>query len=124
VLSNTLESAHWPKTRFLRGLDQIAALKQQAGKDIYLMGGGRITANLIEGGLVDELRLIVSPLIAGGGEALFPATGRRHGLQLRKTQPLRDGLVSLIYEIHDRAKNRNASRSMQGVSLRLNLAIR
>jgi dihydrofolate reductase len=101
VLSSTLNSAHWPKTRFLRGLDEIAALKKQAGKDIYLMGGARITASLIEAGLVDELRLIVYPLIAGGGKALF-ATGNRHGLQLRNTQPLQGGRVSLIYGITDR----------------------
>jgi dihydrofolate reductase len=99
VLSSSLQSAHWPKTRFLRGLDEIVALKQQGGKDIYLMGGGRITASLIEAGLVDELRLIVYPLIAGGGKALFAATGHRHGLQLHKTQPLQGGLLSLIYGI-------------------------
>ena len=104
VLSNTLKSAHWPKTQFLRGLEQIAALKQQAGKDIYLMGGGRTTASLIEAGLVDELRVIVYPLIAGGCKTLFSASGRRHGLQLRKTQPLSNGLLSLIYEMHDQAK--------------------
>jgi dihydrofolate reductase len=41
VLSSTLTSALWPKTRFVRGLEEIAALKQQPGKDIYLVGGAR-----------------------------------------------------------------------------------
>ena len=99
VLSSSLQSAHWPKTRFLRRFDEIVALKQQAGKDIYLMGGGRITAGLIEAGLVDELRLIVYPLIAGGGKALFAAAGHRHELHLENVQPLQDGLVSLVYAI-------------------------
>ena len=99
VLSGTLTSAVWSKTTFVRGLAEIAALKQQPGKDIYLVGGGRTTASLIDAGLVDELRLIVYPLIAGEGKALFATTERRRGLELRKVQQLQDGRVSLIYEI-------------------------
>ena len=98
VLSNTLTSAAWPNTSFVRGLEDIAALKQQPGKDIYLMGGAQITGSLIDAGLVDELRLIVFPLIAGRGKELFAATGSRRGLGLREAQPLHDGRVSLIYE--------------------------
>ena len=99
VLSNTLTSALWPNTKFIRGLDEIAALKQQPGKDIYLIGGARTTASFIEAGLVDELRLIVYPLIAAEGKALFAATEHRRALQLRKVQQLPDGCVSLIYGI-------------------------
>jgi dihydrofolate reductase len=99
VLSNTLTSALWPNTGFLRGLEEVAGLKQQRGKDIYLMGGARITANLIDAGLVDELRLIVYPLIAGEGKELFATTKRRRGLELRKVQQLQGGRLSLIYEI-------------------------
>ena len=97
--SSTLTSALWPKTSFVRGLEEIAALKQQPGKDIYLVGGARTTTSLIDAGLVDELRLIVYPLIAGDGKALFATTERRHGLELRKTQQLQGGRVSLIYGI-------------------------
>jgi dihydrofolate reductase len=99
VFSNTLTSAQWPNTRFVRAVDEIAALKQQAGKDIYLIGGARTTASLIDAGLVDELRLIVHPLLAGGGSNLFGATERRRKLELRKAQQLTDGRVSLIYGI-------------------------
>jgi dihydrofolate reductase len=99
VLSSTLTSALWPRTRFVRGLDEIRALKQQPGKDIYLMGGARITTSLIDAGLVDELRLIVYPLIAGEGKALFATTKRRRGFELRKVQQLQGGRVSLIYGI-------------------------
>ena len=97
VLSNTLTSAAWPNTSFVRGLEDIAALKQQPGKDIYLMGGAQITGSLIDAGLVDELRLLVFPLIAGRGKELFAAAGSRRGLELRDAQPLHDGRVSLIY---------------------------
>ena len=99
VLSSTLTSALWPKTSFVRGLEEIADLKQQPGKDIYLVGGARTTASLIDAGLVDELRLIVYPLIAGEGKALFATTERRRGLEPRKVQQLQDGRVSLIYGI-------------------------
>ena len=99
VLSSTLTSALWPTTSFVQGLQEIAALKQQPGKDIYLVGGARTTASLIDAGLVDELRLIVYPLIAGEGKALFAATERRRGLELRKVQQLQDGRVGLIYGI-------------------------
>jgi dihydrofolate reductase len=100
VLSNTLTSSLWPTTQFVRGLEDITALKEQPDKkDIYLIGGARITANLIDAGLVDELRLIVYPLIAGGGKALFATTERRHGLELQKVQQLSDSRLSLVYGI-------------------------
>ena len=98
VLSSSLTSALWPSTSFVRGLDDIAALKRQPGKDIYLVGGARTTASLVDAGLVDELRLIVHPLIAGAGNALF-ATERRRELDLRQVEQLQGGRVSLIYGI-------------------------
>jgi dihydrofolate reductase len=99
VLSSTLNSAQWPHTSFVRGLEEIAALKQQAGKDIYLMGGALTTASLIDAGLVDELRLIVYPLIAGEGRPLFQTAQERRGLELRKVEQLHDGRLSLIYAV-------------------------
>jgi dihydrofolate reductase len=99
VLSQTLTSARWPKTRFLRGLDEVAALKQQSGKDIYLVGGGRMVASLIDAGLVDELRLHVHPLLAGKGKALFATNELRRALELRAVQQLGGGRVGLIYGV-------------------------
>ena len=99
VLSNTLTSAAWPNTRFIRKPDEIAALKQQSGQAIYLMGGAQMTASLIDAGLVDELRLIVYPLIVGPGKPLFALTERRRELELRKAQQLPGGKLSLIYGI-------------------------
>jgi dihydrofolate reductase len=97
VLSSTVTSAAWSNTRFVRGLDDVAALKREPGKDIYLVGGARTVASLIDAGLVDELRLTVHPLLAGEGKALFATTDRRRALELRKVQQLQGGRVSLIY---------------------------
>lgn len=99
VLSRTLQSAAWPNARFLRSFDDIAALKQQAGKAIYLMGGAEVTAGLIDAGLVDEIRLIVYPLIAGQGRALFATSERRRALELRKVEQLSGGKLRLAYGI-------------------------
>jgi dihydrofolate reductase len=97
VLSSTVTSAAWPNTRFVRGLDDVAALKREPGKDIYLVGGARTVASLIDAGLVDELRLTVHPLLAGEGKALFATTDRRRALELRKVRQLQGGRVSVIY---------------------------
>jgi len=99
VLSKTLTSANWTRTHFLRDLDEVAELKDQPGKDIYLIGGARITVSLIDAGLVDELRLHVHPLIAGEGKPLFERTGPRRGLDLQRVQQLEGGRVSLIYGV-------------------------
>jgi dihydrofolate reductase len=99
VLSNSLTSAAWPTTRFVRRLDEVAALKQQAGQHIYLVGGARTTASLIEAGLVDELRLIVHPLLVGKGKPLFAAAESRRGFALRELQQLAGGRVGLRYAI-------------------------
>jgi dihydrofolate reductase len=67
VLSRTLTSAKWPQTTILPGLAEIEGLKREPGKDIYLMGGAQILRACLNAGLVDELRFIVHPLIAGAG---------------------------------------------------------
>lgn len=99
VLSNTLTTAQWPNTKFVRGLDDIASLKQQSGKDIYLLGGAQSTSSLIDAGLVDELRLIVYPLVIGAGKSLFATAERRRTLELREAKKLDNGLVGLTYGI-------------------------
>jgi dihydrofolate reductase len=78
-------------------LEEVADLKQQPGKDIYLVGGARTTASPIDAGLVDELRLMVYQLISGeGGKALFATTKCRRGLELRSVQQLQGGRLGLI----------------------------
>jgi dihydrofolate reductase len=99
VLSTKLSRAQWSNTSFLRSLDDVASLKRMPGKDIYLMGGAQVASALIDAGLVDELRLIIHPLIAGPGKALFATAAQRRKLELRNVQELGGGLASLIYGI-------------------------
>ncbi|MFD0535108.1 dihydrofolate reductase family protein [Actinomadura luteofluorescens] len=98
-MSSTVTTSEWKQTRFIGGTDDIANLKRQPGKDIYLMGGARLTASLLDAGLLDELRLIIYPLIAGEAKALFATIEHRHSLDLQRVKQLPDGLVSLVYTI-------------------------
>lgn len=97
VLSTTTTEAAWPATRFLRSLGDLAALKAQPGKAIYLVGGARTVAACLDAGLVDELRLIVFPLVAGPGLGLFETAGVRRTLALQEAAALGDGRVRLAY---------------------------
>jgi dihydrofolate reductase len=99
VLSSKLNETRWANTVFVRSRNDIAALKVKPGKDIFLVGGARTAASLIDTGLVDELRLILYPLIAGTGKLLFAAAERRRTLELRKSEPLAGGRVRLVYGI-------------------------
>ena len=98
VLSRSLTSAAWPKTQFLRSLDDVDGLKRSSGKDIYLMGGARVTSSIIDAGLLDELHLIVYPLIAGKGSPLFTTLERR-GLELRGVEQIPGDRVSMVYAV-------------------------
>jgi dihydrofolate reductase len=95
ILSRTLTDANFPNTTILRGLDAIAELKQQRGKDIYLIGGVGVAAACMEAGLVDELRVIVYPLIAGEGKSPFPVAPQR--LDLQKVKMSSNGRASMVY---------------------------
>jgi dihydrofolate reductase len=101
VLSSTSTSTRWPKASFIRSVAEVADLKRRPGKDIYLVGGARTLASLVDAGLVDELRLHVHPLIVGEGKALFATAQQRRQLQLRNVQQLADGRVQLVYTLGD-----------------------
>jgi dihydrofolate reductase len=97
VLSTTLDSVSWKTTRIVRDLEEIAAMKEQPGQDIYAVGGATLFASLLQRGLVDELRLDVHPVVLGGGKALFDDVQERHPLQLLEAKPLGPGQARLTY---------------------------
>ena len=99
VLSRTLDKVAWKTTRIVRDVDDIRKLKQQPGKDMYAVGGAKLFSSLMNHGLVDELRLLVNPLILGGGKALFKDVKGRHTLKLAGTKPLKSGKVALTYSV-------------------------
>ena len=99
VLSGTLAAAAWPNTMILRSIEDVVALKRGPGKDIYLIGGARTVTSMIDAGLVDELRLITYPLIAGTGDALF-AVAQRHRMDLQTVRQLDGGKVASTYRIN------------------------
>ena len=99
MLSNTLTSALWPHTRFVRGLEDVLTLKRQPGRSIYLVGGASTVASLMDARLVDELRLIVHPLLAGAGKTLFATSRTRRKLALRDVRPTPDGRIHMTYAV-------------------------
>jgi dihydrofolate reductase len=98
VVSRTLDGVAWPPTaRIVRDLAELRALKDQPGKNIYVVGGPTLVANLLNAGLLDELRLIVHPLLLGGGRALFEGVHERRSLEFVHAEPARSGKVVLSY---------------------------
>jgi dihydrofolate reductase len=97
VLSKTLDKVSWKTTRIVRDVEEIRRLKQQSGKDIYVVGGATLVSSLMNLGLIDEIQLLVNPLILGGGKALFKDVKDRQTLKLVQAKPLKSGKVSLIY---------------------------
>ena len=97
VLSTTLESVDWPTARIIRSVDEIRLMKQQPGKDIHAVGGATLVSSLMNNDLVDEIRLVVQPVVLGGGKALFKDVNRRHELALTDVRQIGSGSVRLIY---------------------------
>lgn len=97
VLSTTLGGASWANTRIVRDIGEIRKLKQQPGKDMHAVGGATLVSSLMNEGLVDELRLVVCPVVLGGGKALFRDVHDRHALKLLAATPLEAGKVRLTY---------------------------
>lgn len=99
IFSQTLTETEWANTRIIGNTSDIAALKAQSGKNIYLMGGADLVRRLIDEGLVDELRLITYPLIAGGPHSLFGSGDSRHAAELMAVRQLSNGLVRSDYRM-------------------------
>lgn len=100
VASRTLDRADWENTRLVKGdvVPELAALKQQPGKNIIVMGSSNLTANLLAAGLVDELRIMIMPIVLGGGRSLLHTVTGRVPVTLLNTKVFKSGNVLLTYE--------------------------
>ncbi len=97
VLSKTLDKVAWKNTRVVRDVEEIRNMKEQPGKDMHAVGGATLVSSLMNLGLIDEVRLVVHPIVLGGGKALFKDVKERHALKLLEAKPLKSGMVRLTY---------------------------
>jgi dihydrofolate reductase len=99
VVSRTLDRADWANTRIVRDdvAGELIRLKQQPGKDIAIFGSSDLVVSLLGMGLVDELRIMVHPVVLGAGRSLFRTAPERMQLQLVEARPFRSGSVLLTY---------------------------
>jgi dihydrofolate reductase len=101
VVSSTLEEPRWSNSTVLKGdvVNEVSKLKQELDGDIVVYASYQLGRTLIEHDLVDELRLVVFPVVLGAGERLFGETGDKKPLRLLNTGTVGDGLASLTYEV-------------------------
>jgi len=104
VASRTLRETDWPGTTVLRDdvYEQVAALRQQPGGDILVCGSPSLIRGLLAHGLLDELNLLVLPVIVGSGDHLFPEASTDNDLpplpmKLRRSTAFTSGALSLQY---------------------------
>ena len=100
VVSSTLERASWNNSAVLRGnvVEEVSKLRQRLDGDIVVHGSARLVQTLVEHDLVDELRLMVFPIILGTGKRLFGDAGDKKRLRLTDAKTVGDGVVILIYK--------------------------
>jgi dihydrofolate reductase len=100
VVSSTLDKAGWNNSTVLKGdvLQEVSKLKQRVGADIVVHGSAQLVQTLLANDLVDELRLMVFPVVLGSGKRLFGATSDQKRMQLVESKTVGDGIAILIYK--------------------------
>jgi dihydrofolate reductase len=99
VVSTTLEKVSWETAHLVRDVSELRTLKEQSGGAVYVIGGAALVASLLNEGLIDEVRLIVHPLILGGGKSPFAGVKEPRTFQLTQTSTGRNGRVVLMYRV-------------------------
>jgi dihydrofolate reductase len=99
VLSKTLTDPTWPTARIIDDIDEIRTARQQPGKAVYVVGGPGLVGSLINASLLDELRLIVHPVVTGRGTAFFGGIAEPRSLELVSAEPTKSGRLNLIYRL-------------------------
>ena len=100
VVSGTLTDAKWSNATLIKGnvTTEIAKLKQQIGGEILVYASYQLVHTLIEHDLVDEMRLVVFPVVLGAGERLFGETSGKKQFRLVNATTIGDGLSFVTYE--------------------------
>jgi dihydrofolate reductase len=100
VVSSTLKDPEWTNSTVLDGdvVDSAAKLKQELDGDIVVHGSAQLTQTLLEHDLVDELRLMVFPVVLGSGKRLFGETSDKKPLRLVDARTVGEGVSILVYQ--------------------------
>jgi dihydrofolate reductase len=100
VVSSTLQDPAWNNTTVLKGnvVNEVAKLKQQLAGDIVVPASLQLVRTLIEHDLIDELRLMIYPVVLGAGERLFGETSDKKPLRLISTRTVGNDLAYLTYQ--------------------------
>jgi len=97
VLSATLADVTWPSARIVRSIEEIRTFKHDDVGAVYVVGGTTLITSLLDAGLLDELRLIVHPILVGDGPSLTNVHRSPQHLQLVAAEPAAGGRVTLAY---------------------------
>jgi dihydrofolate reductase len=99
VVSRTLseQEVTWANARLVRDLDEMSRLKQEDGKEILVLGSSILTAGLLDRGLLDELRVMVSPIVLGTGNSFAQNPSHSHKLRLLGTRQFGNGNLLVTY---------------------------
>jgi dihydrofolate reductase len=100
VVSSTLENPVWSNSTVLKGdlAEEVAKLKQEYDGDVVVHGSAQLVQGLLERDLVDELRLMVYPVVLGNGKRLFGETSDKKALRLADSKTVGDGVAILVYQ--------------------------
>jgi dihydrofolate reductase len=101
IVSSTLDQPRWSNATILKGdvVEEVSKLKQELDGEIVVYASSQLGRTLIEHDLVDELRLVVFPVVLGAGERLFGETSDKKPLRLLRSRTIGDGLAALTYEL-------------------------
>lgn len=99
VFSKTLKDVTWQNSRLATGslAEEVARLKQTPGQGLLWVGGSRLAASFLEQGLLDEVRIILTPILLGAGHPVFEGIRQRQPLRLLSTRIFKSGNVVLTY---------------------------
>jgi dihydrofolate reductase len=100
VVSSTLDNPEWNNSTVLKGdvADEVAKVKQEHEGDIVVHGSAQLAQTLLEHDLVDELRLMVFPVVLGTGKRFFGETSDKKPLRLVDSKTVGDGVAILVFE--------------------------